>query len=353
MSINKEDMSYDAKLQWFGTVGLDFSAQSVRQQLDEVVKSGAKSVLVEMNSAGGSVSEALEIVEIIQNAVRAGLDMHCHVVAECASAATAILAAFPKRSAKYATFTFHEVWMHFDGQLNMTSSKQYAKMLEVYAKELAKVYVQGYGMESSVAERMLTGENTLTTDEAYALGILNAEPVTESKELILNLFERDIKKAKSLVEATQQTKNEEKKMEKPKFNFKKLKIGGQVRRAVLALDLQTDAGLLIITADSLEEAAGAMAMLEDGTPANGEYTMEDGTVIVAEDGIVTEVILPANEPQDSTEGEAEIVNEKEEESEDKVENKKEPFGSNVNFKRTHNKKEMQDLRAQVLKRLGL
>jgi ATP-dependent protease ClpP protease subunit len=345
-------MSYDAKLQWFGAVGLDFSAQSIRQQLDEVVKSGAKRVLVEMNSAGGSVSEALEIVEIIQNAVRAGLHMHCHVVAECASAATAILAAFPKRSAKYATITFHEVWMHFDGQLNMTSSKQYAKMLEVYAKELAKVYIQGYGMESSMAERLLTGENTLTTDEAYALGILNAEPVTEAKELILNLFERDIKKAKSLFEAAHQTKNKEKKMEKPKFNFKKLKIGGQVRRAVLALDLQTDAGLLIITADSLEESIGAMAMLEDGTPADGEYTLEDGTIIVAQEGVVVDVIMPTEEPQDSAE-EAEIVNEKDEQKENKVENKKEPFGSNVNFKRTHNKKEMQDLRAQVLKRLGL
>lgn len=347
-------MDYELKVSWIGVIGVDFTADTVRYQLAEALKDGIKSIYVELNSSGGSVAEALEIVDLIHRIQEQGVLMHCNVVGECASAATAVLAAFKKRSATYATFLFHEVWMQFDGSVNLSKSRQTAKMLEAYTEEIARIYVEGYGFDKELALRLLQGETTLSTDEAYALGILNAEPAKLSKDVVYNLMERDLAFARNLVD--KQNKNKKPIMSKVKFNFKKLKVNGSVRRAVFALDVQTDAGLLIIMSESLEDAVGAMAILEDGTPASGEYVLEDGTVIVAEDGVVLEVRLP--EPAD----EAEVVNETIEEPfgknkqdvQDVQDANKEPeVKNNVKYTKKVNAKQTTDVRAQVLKRLGL
>ena len=64
----------------------------------------------------------------------------------------------------------------------------------------------------------------------------------------------------------------------------------------------TDKG--VIKYENLEEGAAIVLVLEDGTeePANGEYTFEDGTVIVVKDGMLESV--------------AEVVVEEEEQSEE-------------------------------------
>jgi len=64
----------------------------------------------------------------------------------------------------------------------------------------------------------------------------------------------------------------------------------------------TDKG--VVKYENLDEGAAIVLVLEDGTeePANGEYTFEDGTVIVVKDGMLESV--------------AEVVVEEEEQSED-------------------------------------
>lgn len=349
-------MEFDLKISWIGVIGVDFTADTVKYQLAEALKSGVKSIYIELNSSGGSVAEALEIVDLVQKIQEQDVLMHCNVVGECSSAATAVLAAFKRRSATFATFLFHEVWMQFDGSVNLSKSKQTAKMLEAFTNELARVYVKGYGLDKELALRLLQGETALTVEEAYALGILNAEPVKLSKELVYNLIEKDLAVARTII--NNKNKNEKKTMSKPKFNFRKIKVKGEVRKAVFALDLQTDAGLLVIMSESLDDATGSMAMLEDGTPANGEFTLQDGTVIVAEDGIVTEIRMP-EQVEDVVE-DVEVVDENKEQpfgNEDKdkqVEGKKESDAkNNVKYAKKMSTKQTVDIKAQVLKRLGL
>jgi len=336
-------MEFDVKLSWIGIIGADITADAVRFQFGEAIKAKAKSIYVEMSSAGGSVSEALEIVHLVKSMQEEhGIEMQCNIVGECASAATVVLAAFKRRSATYATFLFHEVWMWSEGNVNLTMSKQQFNMLKAFTEEIARIYMEGYGFDKKLALKLLEGETVLSTNEAYALGILNAEPARIAKDVVYNLVKNDIEFVKKLIDKTNQ-KEGGSKMRKAKFNLKKVKVKGEVRRAVFALDVETDGGLLIILADNLDEAVGAAAMLEDGSPADGEYRTNDGYVITVAEGIVTDV-QKEEEPI-----EADIV-----EPSSEVENKQEkPFGDGVRFEKKVNAKAKADIKAEVLKRLGL
>lgn len=57
--------------------------------------------------------------------------------------------------------------------------------------------------------------------------------------------------------------------------------------------------------------AAVLLILEDGTPtvANGEYTLEDGTIITVEDGVLKVITIPTEEPETAVEVEQPLAEE--------------------------------------------
>jgi len=158
-----------------GTIGKDYwgdddtivSAQKVRDKLSE--ESG--DIVVEINSAGGSVMEGITIHNLLRDYDKGSVEVV--IVGMCASIATHIaLAGDTVKAHDNSVFMIHNVSSWVGGDHN--DMRKMANTVEGLSKLLAKTYVKRTGIAEKEMLKMMNEETWLYGEEIKAKGFIDA-----------------------------------------------------------------------------------------------------------------------------------------------------------------------------------
>lgn len=155
---------------WAGMV----SAPLVQAGFTEL---GSGDVAMRVNSYGGSVDEALAIVEV---AARHDGNVTVSVDSIAASAATLFPVAFPSTIARHGRMMIHEPWGIVMG--NASEMRKVASILDVYRDSVVSVYEQGMNLGADEIRTAMEAETWYSAEQAAEVGLVGevtdtAEPV--------------------------------------------------------------------------------------------------------------------------------------------------------------------------------
>jgi len=243
----------------------------------------ADTLIIHINSMGGDVYEGFAMHDVIR---ATGKKIITQAEGLVASIATVVfLAGDERRITENSQLMIHNPWGFAGG--NADDVQKYADQLRKEEDRMAAFYSEKTGQTVDDLKAMMNEETYMTADEAISKGFAT-EKVAQLKAVALinnrNMTEKEIN-----------DKIEEKSnsiFSKIKALFKKQ---GLIKDLVLktADDKNLDFGEDIQEASQIEVGSAATV---DGAPAEGEYTMPDGTIYVFSGGKVTEIKAPAAEP---------------------------------------------------------
>jgi ATP-dependent Clp endopeptidase proteolytic subunit ClpP len=243
----------------------------------------ADTLIIHINSMGGDVYEGFAMHDVIR---ATGKKIITQAEGLVASIATVVfLAGDERRITENSQLMIHNPWGFAGG--NADDVQKYADQLRKEEDRMAAFYSEKTGQTVDDLKAMMNEETYMTADEAISKGFAT-EKVAQLKAVALinnrNMTEKEIN-----------DKIEEKSnsiFSKIKALFKKQ---GLIKDLVLktADDKNLDFGEDIQEASQIEVGSTATV---DGAPAEGEFTMPDGTIYVFSGGAVTEIKAPA-EPE--------------------------------------------------------
>lgn len=256
-----------------GDVGFDITADNILEH----VQAGRTIIL---NTGGGDLFEGWRIHDTIKYL---NTNPSIGVIGSCMSAGTAILMATENRwMSKNSRTLVHNPWTFEVGDDERMRTT--ANMLEAEKIHLAELYASVSGRSVDEMLALMKEERYLNASQSLAYGFvkeikadieLNTEIEMTNDELTTKIEEGH----KGI-------------LDKIMAIFRKQ---GVVKSLVLktADDKNLDFGEDIQEASQIEVGSTATV---DGAPAEGEYTMPDGTIYVFSGGKVTEIKAPAAEP---------------------------------------------------------
>lgn len=234
---------------------MDIRVNEIEQGLFEQVRSAGGYVNFLIDSSGGDLDEALKIYDYIR---AHGINATATVDGYCMSAATVILLSckFENRFATpHAVFLIHSPSIDCFFTVTKSTAKQITDGITEGEKKLKEIYANRTNI-GEMADVFMAEERTFNAETAKNLGFINS---------IFSL------------------KNNKKSMFKIKNVFAHL-----TNQAAETKDGDT------INFDKLE--VGSVCDATDGV-----YKLQDGTVITVENGKISDVILPQDEPAKSKE----------------------------------------------------
>lgn len=242
----------------------------------------ADTLIIHINSMGGDVYEGFAMHDVIR---ATGKKIVTQAEGLVASIATVVfLAGDERRITENSQLMIHNPWGIAGG--NADDVQKYADQLRKEEDRMAAFYSAKTGQTVDDLKAMMNEETYMNADEAISKGFAT-EKVTQLKAVALinnrNMTEKELN-----------DKIEEKGnsiLSKIKALFKKQ---GLIKALVLktADDKNLDFGEDIQEASQIEVGSTATV---DGAPAEGEYTMPDGTIYVFTGGAVTEIKAPSTD----------------------------------------------------------
>lgn len=234
---------------------------------------------VHINSIGGSVDVGFDIYNYLKSLNVPITTIGSGVVA---SIATVIFMAGNERKLRKNT----EFMIHLpSGSVSGTSSdiEAYSEMIKKYDKKLIDFYVESTGLQKEAIEPFLKNETWLSIDDAFDFKF-----VTEM-EVDFPLVAKAVYNLKTDTKMT-----DEQKGLFAKFNDKLDSIIDKLvgKSNVKAILLQDANGVEIEFPDVMDgeqPIVGESKALVDGSPAEGEYLMPDGTTMIFVGGVLTEI----------------------------------------------------------------
>lgn len=154
---------------WAGMV----SAEGVRASLKAL---GAGPVTVRVNSYGGSVDEALAMLE---NLDRHNGEITVTVDSIAASAASLFPVAFQSSAASHSRVMIHHPWTIVAGNANQLRKE--ADVLDKYGDSIASVYMAAFNGEPDELRQMLDDETWMSAAEAVEFGFVGSVTEPSSK----------------------------------------------------------------------------------------------------------------------------------------------------------------------------
>lgn len=233
---------------------------------------------VHINSIGGSVDVGFDIYNYLKSLNVPIVTIGSGVVA---SIATVIFMAGNERKLRKNT----EFMIHLpSGSVSGTSSdiEAYSEMIKKYDKKLIDFYVESTGLQREAIEPFLKNETWLSIDDAFDFKF-----VTEM-EVDFPLVAKAVYNLKTDTKMTEEQKGFfTKLLEKADAILNK--VSGSNVKAIL---LQDANGVEIEFPEVMEgeqPIVGESKAMVDGSPAEGEYLMPDGTTMVFSAGVLTEI----------------------------------------------------------------
>lgn len=282
-------INIDGYIDKYGGFGLNTLKSLVESNTDAI------EIEIAINSEGGDVIEGFAIHDYIQT-----LKVPVNIIIEglCASIATVIALSVPKENRSIysnAKIMVHNPYWTPSAPIGMESDElgALAEELEATENQLANFYSAKLGLSIDEVKAMMKSETWLTSSKALEVGfvgnIINAKSTTSRKQLTIkaqiktntNMQNEFSKEQKSWLEA---------KLSAIENSFKKL-FKNKFKNMVLTLQ---DGSEIFIDSEDDDLIGKSVFTVADGevttdAAADGDYTLEDGRVVVVAGGVVTEL----------------------------------------------------------------
>jgi len=167
-------------------------------------KLGTGDVDLRINSYGGSVDEALGMVQILS---RHNGSIRVTVDSIAASAASLFPVVFPSVAAKHARIMIHEPWSIAIG--NATAMRKTAEVLDLYRDSIVTIYKAGMNVSEDEIKQLMEVETWFSADDALAKGLVDSvvdppkkvepakAPENRFKNIPADLLESKVEKPKT------------------------------------------------------------------------------------------------------------------------------------------------------------
>lgn len=233
-----------------------------------------------IHSRGGSVSEGWAIIDKLR---ATGKTISATIDGTCASmAVTLYLAASIRKAHEHAVIHIHNPYIPGESlmceKLNANTLAGMATDMSAESDKMAAWYAERTGTDIATIKAIMDEDRDMAMDEAVALGFVQEvlPPVSASIEKTKpNNIMNDKQNKMGVLSAL--------------ANFLGIKVALEEDKAQ-ALVLMTNEGAEL----TVERNDGEDIEVGDKASPDGEHTLEDGTVVVVADGVITE-IRPAEE----------------------------------------------------------
>lgn len=260
-----------------GVDGISFS------DIDSFVSSVPKednAIDIRLHCLGGSVSEGWAIVDKLRST---GKNITATIEGQCASMATVVLlAASVRRAYKHAQLLIHSPYIPEFTLADAYRAEDLDKMsadLKAESERMLDFYVDRTGADRAVLEALMKEDKFIDMNKAKELGFIQeiTPPLSASKN-------------KGSAAWQQSNSNQNKKvMTKQKSKIAKaFAMLGEalgVNQSIVAYELSTESGETL----TIEKEEGEDPAVGDIASPDGEHLMPDGTTIVVEEGVITEI----------------------------------------------------------------
>jgi ATP-dependent protease ClpP protease subunit/cell division protein FtsB len=267
-----------------GEIGFDISEKTIIPHIQ-----AGKEILI--NSFGGDLWEGWKIHDSIKHL---NLNPSIGVIGTCASAATLVLMSTKNRwVSENSRGLVHNPWVFIAGDDSVLRNE--AKNLESEKLHLAKFYsgISGKSVEEMIT--LMAEERMLNADEMIQFNFARSKSNKFSEVEIKH--ENDEKMNNEQKEQLDTMQADLSGVSKLLNSIKNVFIEPVPTKNIVIQDVN---GVEIDFGDSAETmeqiAVGATATI-DGSPANGEYTLADGTVYVFENGTLTAIVSPEEDSE--------------------------------------------------------
>lgn len=241
----------------------------------EAIPQSDNAIDVLIHCDGGDVMEGWGIYDRLR---ATGKEITTTVEGSAASMATVIMMAAPKERRKAyanAQILVHNPWLDpaFIG-MSATADDltKAAEELKAQQDRILDLYVERCGCDRDEMEALMAQDKWIGTDEALHLGLIGEVIQPISAKSIHNVNDcTDMSILDKVIDAVKGVfKSEE--TEKP---------------AIMAMELNTATGDIL----TIDREEGAPAIGDNAEP-DGEWLMPDGTTIVVENGVITDIKQP-------------------------------------------------------------
>ncbi|MDR2065477.1 MAG: ATP-dependent Clp protease proteolytic subunit [Prevotellaceae bacterium] len=162
--------SEDALFDFFGIRGKVFSAESVKDMLDD--NPDEKELHFDINCNGGSTREGFAIYDLIRTS---GRTIFCNIDGGCHSMATVLLLAAPKENRTAnpnATAIIHDVRAYI-GEVTADEAQTIADDLKNERDKILDIYADRTGYDRAELERLMLEERERTAKELLEWGFIS------------------------------------------------------------------------------------------------------------------------------------------------------------------------------------
>ena len=229
---------------------------------------------VRLHCDGGSVTEGWAMYDRLR---ATGKEITCIVEGNAASMATVILMAAPKERRKAyenAHILVHNPWAVVMTAADADDMQKMANDLKAEQERLVNLYVERCGVDRDTIQSLMDEDKFITAAEAKELGIIGEiiPPISAKVRTTtnpINMNEVNVKA--SLLDRML-----------AKLGFKTLDEAASLD--IKALELSTADGQTL----TIEREEG-QPQVGDAASPDGEWLMPDGTTIVVENGVITDI----------------------------------------------------------------
>ena len=217
-----------------------------------------------INCRGGMTDQALAMYDALR---ATGKTISAEVIGECSSSATLLLLAAKKELRKAhpnASILIHNPYISGFVEGDAKRIGNIAESLEDVREQFLNIYVERTGADREVLSAMMDEDKPMNVTKAIELGFIHEEILPISAQ-----------------------------NKQPKITDKKMSIKEKIFNAlarVFGMSLETADGKTL----ELEKESGEPVVGDKVTSEDGEYLMPDGSTIVVEESVITE-IRPAEE----------------------------------------------------------
>lgn len=241
-----------------------------------------------IHSRGGSVSEGWAIIDKLR---ATGKTISATIDGTCASmAVTLYLAASIRKAHEHAIIHIHNPYIPGESlmceKLNASTLAGMATDMSAESDKMAAWYAERTGTDIAAIKAIMDEDRDMAMDEAVALGFVQEvlPPVSASIEKTKpNNIMNDKQNKMGVLSAL--------------ANFLGIKVALEEDKAK-ALVLMTNEGAEL----TVERNDGEDIEVGDKASPDGEHTLDDGTVVVVADGVITEIRPAEDMPEDTDEG---------------------------------------------------
>ena len=255
------------------------------QDIDEFISSIPENdnlIDMRLHCAGGDVIEGWAMVDKLR---ATGKEIHATIEGQCASMATVLLCAAPKenrRAYPHAQILIHDPYIPEYTLADAYRAEDLEKIaadLRANTEKILDFYVERTGANREELAALMKDDKWIDTVEAQRLGFIS--------EIILPASAYAGKGAAAWPNNNQNktSMKNEKTMQAAMKRLAAL-MGFNVTPAqIVAYELDTESGETI----TIDKPEGEAPAVGDNASPDGEHKMPDGTTIIIEDGIITEI----------------------------------------------------------------